>query len=65
MQNVQVDKEFASLVEEIRQARDLHVIHGGILSNYVLKGPPKKYKGILFVRKNGQPGVLFIKSFTH
>ena len=45
LQNVQVEKEFVSLVEEIGQSRDLHVTHGGVLSNYVLKGPFKKYKG--------------------
>ena len=44
-QGVQVEKEFSELVKEMRESRDLHVLHGGVLSNYVLKGPPKKYKG--------------------
>ena len=47
-----VEKEFAALMEEMRESRDLHVLHGGVLSNYVLKGPPKKYKGMLQIRQN-------------
>ena len=47
-----MEKEFAALVKEMRESRDLHVLHGGVLSNYVLKGPPKKYKGTLQIRQN-------------
>ena len=42
-QDVFVDKEFDARHKEMLETRpDLKVTHNGILSNYVLKGPPPR-----------------------
>ena len=59
-----MEKEFAELVKEMQESRDLHVVHGGVLSNYVLKGPPKKYKGMLGCTEYGFSTLMNILRFS-
>lgn len=49
-QDVLVEKEFDTLHKEILQSREIKIVHGGIIGNYVLKeGRSKRNRGeILF-----------------
>ena len=42
-QDIEVEKEFDQMSQDILQVReDLKIIHAGILSNYIIKGSGKK-----------------------
>lgn len=43
-QEVLVDKEFKTLQEEITENRTIVIKHGGVLGDYVIKGPKKTGK---------------------
>lgn len=42
VQGIEVDKEFRTMKEELQASRDIQILHGPVLGDYVIKGGKKK-----------------------